>query len=323
MSPASASSRAPPARRATAGGAGSGGPGGLDALASPLGALGRRARDRPGDDRARRQGRPRRLGSGAAQGRRAAGDGRRALPGGDQDRRPGRPDRRGPAADRRRRQPDVGSAAPRDAGGSRLDRAGRHRRPARPRSPLAADLLPLVSPLVATSSAPVPMAPKVRRVHPGPAQAVAASPPTAEQVRALGDAAGLPCASTARRTSASASAARWSARRSTAPARSRRCCAATPRHARAFAARSPCRCRASSAIHTSSTCSRPSCCPSCSPPAPVCACGRRALHRARSSTASASCSNAPGASRTPTCWAATCSPRTWRPPPPRPRARAR
>ena len=36
------------------------------------------------------------------------------------------------------------------------------------------------------------MAPKVRRVHPGPAQAVDASPPTAEQVRALGDAAGLP-----------------------------------------------------------------------------------------------------------------------------------
>ena len=36
------------------------------------------------------------------------------------------------------------------------------------------------------------MAPKVRRVHPGPAQAVDAAPPTAEQVRTLGDAAGLP-----------------------------------------------------------------------------------------------------------------------------------
>lgn len=36
------------------------------------------------------------------------------------------------------------------------------------------------------------MAPKVRRVHPGPAQAVDAAPPTANQVRALGEAAGLP-----------------------------------------------------------------------------------------------------------------------------------
>ena len=36
------------------------------------------------------------------------------------------------------------------------------------------------------------MAPKVRRVHPGPVQAVDAAPPTAEQVHALGVAAGLP-----------------------------------------------------------------------------------------------------------------------------------
>ena len=36
------------------------------------------------------------------------------------------------------------------------------------------------------------MAPKVRRVQPGPAQAVDASPPTADQVRTLGAAAGLP-----------------------------------------------------------------------------------------------------------------------------------
>lgn len=36
------------------------------------------------------------------------------------------------------------------------------------------------------------MAPRVRRVHPGPAQAVDAAPPTADQVRALGAAAGLP-----------------------------------------------------------------------------------------------------------------------------------